>query len=81
MHFVFKHICKSEKPGQWVKPVYTIWDIIKAAPKSPLALLKLLNKAFEIAFEFGENWQFSIAVYFLALLLFALKPRQIYNRL
>ena len=81
LHSVFRQACEGEDSSQWVQPVHTVRDTIRAAAKNPLASLELLDKAFKIAFEFGEDWQLSIAVHLLALLPHSLELRQVYERL
>ena len=81
LHPVFRQACEGEDRGQWVMPVHTIRDTIRVARNNPRASLELLDKAFEIALEFGEDWRLLIAIHLLALLPHGLEPRQVYERL
>lgn len=64
-----------------MKPVQNARDTIKAIPKTQSASLALLDKVFDIALEFGEAWQLSVAVHLLALLPYGLDLRKVHERL
>jgi hypothetical protein len=81
LHSVFRQACEGNDPREWVKPVQTVRKTIKAAAKNPPAALELLDKAFEIALDFGEGWGLPIAVHLLALLPHALDRHAVYERL
>lgn len=81
LHIAFRRAFEGKDTKQWVVPVQNVRNTIKAAPKNPPAALELLDKAFTIALEFGEHWRLSVAVHLLALLPYALAPRQVYERL
>ena len=81
LHSVFREAYEGKCQGQWVMPVHNVRDTIKATPKSSLASPELLDKAFEIAFEFGEGWRLPVALHLLALIPHSLELHQVYERL
>lgn len=51
-----------------VQPAQSVRNTISAAPEKPPASLELLDRAFEIALEFGEDWRLPVALHLLALM-------------
>lgn len=81
LHFVFRQACEGKDPGEWAISVRNVRDTIRAAPTNPPPAPELLDKAFEIALDFGESWRLPIAVHLLGLLSDAPHPQAVRERL
>jgi hypothetical protein len=81
LHSVFRQAYEGKDPRGWVTPVQIVRKTIKAAAKNPPAALELLDKAFEIALDFGEGWRLPVAIHLLAVLPHALDRPAVYERL
>lgn len=78
---VFRSAYEGVKRDKWVMSVQDVRDTIKEAPKTQPASLALLDRAFDVALEFGEAWRLPVAVHLLALVPCGLNQREVYDRL
>ena len=68
LHSVFRQAYEGKDSGLWVKPVQNMRNTITEARTSPPASHELLDKAFEIALNFGEGWRLPVTIHLFALL-------------
>lgn len=78
---VFKSAYEGVERERWVMPVQDVRCAIRAAPETQPASLALLDRAFDIALEYGEAWRLPVAVHLLALLPYGLNLCEVYERL
>jgi hypothetical protein len=78
---VFRSAYEGVKRDKWVMPVQDVRDTIKEAPQTQPASLALLDRAFDVALEFGEAWRLPVVVHLLALVPCGLNQREVYDRL
>lgn len=81
LHIDFKHANEGRDSDKWAKSVLQIRDTITAARHKQPVSLDVLDKAYQVAMEFGAPWSLPIAISLMALIPHALERREAYDRL